>query len=297
MFSPRRDPKDTDETELRISISSRYRMVCLAYCVGWELHLHGDTFWSEIHKFIAKGDKFSFLARANLQLYEEGPTSVAEGKAVLNRLKGHLANRQEAKRAKDALLALIPDSKKKAAEAHPFLQGWGKNNMGKSTPPWFAGGFSHTNEIATEHKRLFPEIDREADFHEFLQIPGFTKAFDHYWGKPPKKRTNKETRALITISAICAFGFKMNDTVIRQKLAQTLSQEFHFSLQTTEDVMTIADHLDKRKMEPDQLAVRLITDASPIDAKSIAELLPRISQGQDEQWEKFLSAYRWMAPE
>lgn len=300
MFSPRRASSLAEDTPSIISVPARYRLVCLAYCLGWELHLDNDRYWTDVHRYIAKGEKFCFLARANLELYEEGPTSFAEGQAVLNRLKGHLANRQEAKAARDVLLKLIPATKRKATESHPFLQGWGKNSLGKSSPVWREGNFSHTDEILSEHKRLFPEIDREADFHEFLQIPGFTKAFDHFWGKAPKHRNNKETRALITIAAICAFGFKMNDTDIRQKLTQCLAQEFHFSLQTTEDVMTIADHLDKRKMEPDQLAVRLITDASPIDAKSIAELLPRIGQDQkdkDEQWEKFLSAYRWMAPE
>ncbi|MBC2594185.1 hypothetical protein H5P28_07910 [Ruficoccus amylovorans] len=257
-------PQFSSET-LRLS-------VCLAYCLSWEIA--GKMLrenWSRLRAVWQSLDALKPEDRRLIELYEEFAPTVSEERYLTHRIEKLVPTSKSRQTLALWMLSCLPDELEKAAARHPLIRDW-LSPTERSLPfrllrrPKAASGQSA--------EELFPaESEREEDFAQFLAMPGFEKIFEHYWHQPPKNRTNRLTRALVTVAAILSHFFTPQQFKRGSALRAHLKGVCHFSDATVDELCDIARKLESHWYQTADLAYRLLVDTRPRDRLNIAEMI------------------------
>ncbi|MEM9227368.1 MAG: hypothetical protein AAGA45_05315 [Verrucomicrobiota bacterium] len=250
---------------------------CLSYCISWEVAgKMSRASWKRLRAKVEEADALGDKDRYIIELYEESRPTVSEEMYLTQRIKRLMPDHGARHHLAKGIVECLPESMHEAAEKHALLREWmtqprkakGMTFFGKkvaSTPPFRSK--LHVPEAP------LAESEREEDFAQFLAMPGFERAFAHYWHQPPKNRRNREVRGLVTIAAILSHFFRSEQLDEDSPMRQSLIQDCHFSESTVLELHNIVQQLEGNWYQSTDLAYRLMVDTREADRHSIVNVV------------------------
>ena len=151
-------------TIARQNNSEEFLIVCMAYCLTWELAgSRARNCWAMIRAFIAGENGLNERQRWTLELYEEGPPSAQEERSIRSRMDAYVAQPRDVVYFRSGILNLLPGTLREAAGGHSFMHGLSmpSSDYGKLKSwvmQWNLGRFK------APEVRAFPLAEREEDF-------------------------------------------------------------------------------------------------------------------------------------
>jgi hypothetical protein len=257
-------PQFSSET-LRLS-------VCLAYCLSWETA--GKVVrenWTKLRGIWQSLETLKPEDRRLIELYEESAPTVNEERYLTRRIEKLVPTSKPRQVLATWMLGCLPDDLEKAAARHPLIRDW--LSPTQRGLPFMLLRRPKAPPGQGEEEALPVESEREEDFAQFLAMPGFEKAFEQYWHRAPKDRTNKLTRALVTIAAILSHFFSPQQFQKGSAVRAYLKGVCHFSDITVDELCEIARQLESHWYQTADLAYRLLVDARLRDRLNIDEMI------------------------
>ncbi|QYY35425.1 hypothetical protein [Ruficoccus sp. ZRK36] len=257
-------PQFSSET-LRLSL-------CLAYCLSWETggKMMREN-WTTLREIVQQLDTLKPEDRRLIELYEESAPTVNEERYLTRRIEKLVPTPKARQALGTWILSCLPEDLSVTAARHPLIRDW--LTPGQRGLPFMLLRRSRSVSAQTEEDSLPAESEREEDFAQFLAMPGFEKTFEQYWHRDPKDRTNKLTRALVTIGAILSHFFSAEQFNKGSAVRSYLKGVCHFSDITVDELCDIARQLESHWYQSTDLAYRLLVDARLRDRLNIDEMV------------------------
>ncbi len=257
-------------------------LTCLAYCLTWELAgPRAASAWGGIREYADADGGLGERSRWMAELYEESPPSAQEERSLMRRLEPMLQTGREVKRLRDELLALLPEAMRESAAGHSLMRPLSVPSEYNKLKAWLLG-----KQVSAQRLRIVGETslaEREVEFERFLEQPFFLEGFRRFWRHPPKFRTNRQTRVLLTLAAALSQMIELEQVADFSMWKKRLAEDCHFTDQTQDDLSYLVEHMADFSYDPQELAYRLFVDAKDADKRNL--------RGFMEHYSKELSAF------
>ena len=256
-------------TTLQQHSSEEFLIVCMAYCMTWELAgTRASDHWSEVHAFISGENTLDERQRWIIELYEEGPPTAQEERSIRSRIDAYLLQPRDVAYFRSGILKLLPSGLRDAAAAHSFMRGLAMpsteySNLKSWVMRWKVARYQ------APQVRVLPLAEREEDFSRFLEQPYFLESFRRFWRIAPKCRNNRRTRVLVCIGAALSQMVRVDETVDFDLWTARLTASCHFTSQTKDDLRALIDEMCAISYDVQELAYRLFVDAREIDQRNL----------------------------
>jgi hypothetical protein len=255
--------------------SEEFLIVCMAYCMTWELAgTRAPEYWSEVHAFVAGENTLGEKQRWTIELYEEGPPTAQEERSIRSRIDAYLHQPRDVAYFRSGILNLLPESLREAAATHSFMNGLSM----PSTEYGILKSWVLRWKVArykAPQVRVLPLAEREEDFRRFLEQPYFVESFRRLWRVAPKRRDNRRTRVLVCIGAALSQMVRVDESVDFDLWTSRLTASCYFTSQTRDDLRSLIDDMADVSYDVQELAYRLFVDAREVDQQNLQGFIGR----------------------
>lgn len=252
--------------------SKEFLILGLAYCLTWELFgAKAPSYWDHLHEYIEEESGLNERERWTLELYEEVAPTVQEERSILGRLVPLLNKPVQLMAARDVILTVLPKESSEAALRHSLLRPLQIPDDQNVLKKWLSGLGAKTSLDSNGYSEMASSLStREADFNHFLLQPFFVEGFRRFWHKPPKKRSNRQTRALVGISAALSQMICPDDLGQTEYWCHRVAEACHLTKQTEKDVYSLVAEMVAFTYDASELAGRIFADASVVDKQNFS---------------------------
>lgn len=260
---------------MRSASPDLFLSLCTGYCLTWEVAgTRAPEQWGLLRQALRTSDELAEHERWAAELYEERLPTAQEERTLLSRLEQVIHSRRQMEEMKALIQSLLPESLRAAAAKHSLLQALQLPQEPSVVQTWLKRSGLHLPATADTPLPWGGCLgEREADFERFLSLPRFEDNFRKYWHSGPKNRSNRETRALVTIGAIFGQSLRIGTPAELEQWTKRLGSGCHYSSQTQIDVLDIAADTAGESYDATELTYRLLADANPQDVTYLKDFI------------------------